>query len=280
MAPAVVIDPLLDVERGGPHTFGYAMLEYNAQPLLNSYDDLFQINALSAFVFSRVRQEASVVEAFGLSAAYATYLMNGKVQPGDSPGSRLQWMMNAFQVEYGFFLAFRIAGLDLLLEYSRTSQHPLRDPYSEVSSDLLKTGLNRRFDLPLDLALAAAVRLGYSDIFDFWQSPIPKPRARYLITPSLWLERPLTSFRLGASRATLAAAAEGYVDFASLRGSGWGLNSAFRTGVALVVGALRFDLYLDGFASDDTEIRDDRTTPVGLLGWGLRIQNVRPLAVP
>jgi len=78
--------------------------------------------------------------------------------------------------------------------------------------------------LPPAIGTLLALRVASVDLFDFWQSPPPEPRA----------------------------------------------------GVRLAVSALTRDLCLDGFASDETEIREDGATRVGLLGWGLRLASVPP----
>lgn len=281
--PPRVFDPLLSVESPGSEAGGLAILEYNYQAFHSSYDDLFQINALSALSFAALGANPGVLEGVGIGVAYGSYLMNGAVQEGDSPGSRLQWMMNAVQLEYGVFVALRmarLARLDLVGEYSRTSQHPFRDQYSQVASDVLRGGALARARLPLDVESLLSLRVAYVDLFDFWESPLPKPRACCLLTPELWLLRPLGSLGRGRARVGVAAAGEGHLDWVFLRRGGQGVNASFRAGARLTLKSLSLDLYLDGFASDDTEIRDDRTTPAGLLGWGVRLAGGSPDAAP
>ncbi len=269
--PPRVTDPLLSIESPGIEASGFAMVEYDYQALRSSYDDLFQINALSALSVASLFPQRRLVQGAGVAVSYGSYLMNGKAQEGDSPGSRLQWMMNAVQFEYGIYLALRLLGLDLVADYSRTSQHPFRDQYSQVASDVLRAGVLARVPMPLAVQTLLAVRVGSVDLFDFWESKLPKPRTRLVLAPELWLERPLGSFAVGAARVRVAAACEGHLDWVFLREGGQGANASFRGGLRLELGALSCDVYLDGFASDNTEIREDRSTPAGLLGWGVQL---------
>jgi hypothetical protein len=255
-----VLDPLLAAGAGPAGGSSYALVEVNTQAFASSYDDLFQVNALSSFAFAGPKA--------GVSVSYASFLMNGAVQSGDSPGSRLQWMMNAVQFEYGIFAAVRVVGIDLLADYSRTSQHPLRRPYSEVASDVLRAGALGRFAPAPGLVMHLAVHGAYSDLFDFWDSPLPRPRAAALVTPAAWVQQSLATVSVAGTRIGISAFARGQVDWVFLRSGGEGINASGRAGARALLGGVAVELYLDGFASDNSEIRDDHATPVGLLGWG------------
>jgi hypothetical protein len=266
--PAAVMDPLLAARPGSLGGSSQAFVEYNYQAFESSYDDLFQISALSSFAVAGPKA--------GLAVAYSSYLMNGAVQPGDSPGSRLQWMMNAVQFEYGIFAALRVGDIDLLADYSRTSQHPFRDQYSQVASDLLRAGALGRMEPAPGLEIQVALHGAYSDLFAFWQSPLPRPRAAFVVTPRTWLQQSIATTTVGGAQLALSAFAEGELDWVFLRAGGQGANVSGRTGARAALGGLVVDLYLDGYASDDSEIRVDRATPVGLLGWGFRLETAPP----
>lgn len=277
---------------------GFAETIYTNQVFSDASYDSFQINTRSGHTIVGTPR-------FALSATYGAFLMNGPVNEGGKPGSRLQWLMNAVQFEYGFHAAWDAGPLFLLGEYSRTSQHPFRDDFSEVSSDLVKVGVAApRLDLG-PLRIYAFLRLGYSEIFDFWESDLEDPRTMWLAQPSLRAEWPGLE-ALGIAQVGLFLEADAEIALARSarfhdRGEIVG-NGAVKSGVrvrglprgreeytahrsggardrsgggdpgeeSLSRGAL--DLYLDYYGSDNSEIRDDKKTPVQLFGYAIRFR--------
>lgn len=258
---------------------GFAETIYTTHAFNDGPYDSFQIN-------SRNGHTIVGAERFALSFTYGAFLMNGPVSEGGKPGSRLQWLMNAVQFEYGFHAAWDAGPLYLLGEYSRTSQHPFRDNFSEVSSDLIKVGVAPpRVDIG-PVRLYAFLRLGYSEIFDFWESDLEDPRTMWLAQPSLrayWpgvetLEIARVGLFLEADAEVAVARSARFHEAGEIVG-----NGAVKAGVrvrgleppgageeSLSRGAL--DLYLDYYGSDNSEIREDKKTPVQLFGYAIRFR--------
>lgn len=298
--PLEVVNPLLLRSYEGVELLpgGYAETIYTNQAFSDGPYDSFQINTRSGHTIVGTPR-------FALSATYGAFLMNGPVTEGGKPGSRLQWLMNAVQFEYGFHAAWDAGPLFLLGEYSRTSQHPFRDNFSEVSSDLIKLGVAApRLDLG-PLRIYAFLRLGYSEIFDFWESDLEDPRTMWLAQPSLRVYWPgVEALEIAQVGLFLEADAEVAVARSARfheRGEIVG-NGAIKSGVrirglrrdgdhaagnrsrgerdgswggdpgegSLSRGAL--DLYLDYYGSDNSEIRDDKKTPVQLFGYAIRFR--------
>lgn len=283
--PTAVINPLLLRSYEAPAVFpgGFAETIYANQVFQDGRYDTFQINARSGHtIFAAPR--------FALSATYGSYLMNGPVNEGGTPGSRLQWLMNAVQFEYGFYAAYDLGPLYLLGEYSRTSQHPFRKEFSQVSSDLIKFGFAPpRLSLgPVELY--GFIRFGYSAIFDFWESRLEQPRAEWLMQPSVravWEGVELGNvIRLGLffeGDAEIAVAREArFAEAGEIIGngavkSGLRLRSVHPNARKTAEGRYsdspgHLDLYLDYYGSGNSEIRDDRKTPVQLLGYAFRFR--------
>ena len=286
--PLPVINPLLLREYKGLSFApgGYAETAFVHQVFKASDWDAHQIN-------SRGGHTIYGSEAFALSFTYGAFLMNGPVTVGRSPGSRLQWIMNAVQFEYGFHAAYDVGPLYLLAEYSRTSQHPMvsddgEGGFSEVSSDLVKVGFAApRLKLgPVDLY--GFSRFGYAAIFDFWDSSIPQPRTKWAAQPSLrahWEGEELLGVlkaglfleldgEIGIAReARFAEAGEIIGNFAAkggLRLRGFSRKAYPSRRGHLSPGSL--DFYVDYYGSDNSEIRDNEPTPVSLLGYAIRMR--------
>lgn len=274
--PFEIINPLLlrDYESLEILPGGYVETIYTNQAFADGMYDSFQINGRGGHTIIGSPR-------FALSVSYGSYLMNGPVNEGGTPGSRLQWLMNAIQFEYGFFGALDAGPLYLLAEYGRTSQHPFRSNFSEVSSDLIKVGLAAP---PINLGeveLYALLRLGYSDIFDFWESRLEDPRTRWMAQPSFRLYWPGVEL-LGLLQTGLFFEGDGEIGIARTArfeesGDLVG-NIALKGGVRVrglhTAGGSpgSIDLYLDYYGSDNSEIRDDRKTPVQLLGYAVRFR--------
>ncbi|MFP4301642.1 MAG: hypothetical protein ACLFQZ_06400 [Spirochaetaceae bacterium] len=276
--PLEVVNPLLLRTYEKPLLLpgGFAETMYANQAFSDGTYDSFQINA---------RTGHTIIGAprFALSATYGAFLMNGPVIEGGTPGSRLQWLMNAVQFEYGFHFAWDLGPLYLLWEYSRTSQHPIRDNFSEVSSDLVKVGAAApRIDIG-PVQFYGFIRVGYSEIFDFWESRLEDPRTMWLAQPSLRVFWPgvelLELAKLGLFLETDAELAIARSARFHERGELVG-NGAIKAGVRIYgtrkqepgLSSGSLDLYLDYFGSDNSEIRDDEKTPVQLLGYAIRFR--------
>ncbi|MFP4329427.1 MAG: hypothetical protein ACLFP6_01790 [Spirochaetaceae bacterium] len=274
--PMEIINPLLFRSYQGTQILpgGYAETIYSNQALLDGRYDSFQING-------RAGHTLVASPRFALSLSYGTYLMNGPVNEGGTPGSRLQWLMNAVQFEYGFFAAWDAGPLYLLAEYGRTSQHPFRRDFSEVSSDLVKIGFAPHPFHIGPVELRALLRLGYSDIFDFWESRLEDPRTRWMAQPAVrahWPGFELDELmrvglffegdgELGIARSARFEEEGDFVGNIALKG-GVRLRGIVPDGLS--PGSI--DLYLDYYGSDNSEIRDDRKTPVQLLGYAVRFR--------
>ena len=278
--PTAVVNPLLlrDYKTVSLFPGGFAETIYANQAFNASKYDSFQINA-------RTGHTIIGSPRYALSATYGAYLMNGPVNEGGTPGSRLQWLMNSVQFEYGFYGAYDIGPFYLLGQYSRTSQHPFRRSFSQVSSDLVKFGVAPpRMSLgPVELY--GFVRFGYSAIFDFWESKLEEPRTRWLTQPSVravWSGVSMFDlvqvglFFEGDAEVAIAREAR-FHEAGEIVG-----NGAVKTGLRLrgldgggrsdEVSAGRLDLYLDYYGSGNSEIRDDRKTPVQLIGYAVRFR--------
>lgn len=149
---------------GGVSDFGY-----HTYVFLDGPHDLFSLRQRTAVSFA-------AGAGLGLGGYYDTYLLIGPVTPGEDAFSIAEWNMNAVQFEYGVIVATPIGELNLALEYGRTSQHPLRGGYSEVSADILELAVyGSRFRLARSW-WNIGVRAAWLDLFDFWQSPLLAPR--------------------------------------------------------------------------------------------------------
>ena len=104
---------------------------------------------------------------------------------------------------------------------------------------------------------------GYVDLFDFWESSVPKPRTLWVISPGLWATFPLIE--------GLSLFSELNLDLLLLRGGGIDANLWVQTGLMIGRGASRFQLFLEYVHSGDTEESVNGPTPVDLLGWGFRL---------
>ncbi len=253
------VDPLFGVEQGDALLLprGYAEIAYNYHTFLWSNEDVFDLSALGSF---------TVLQLGGLFAVglfYGSYLLVGPLATGDTAATVAPWWMNAVQFEYGLFLAVDIFGFHLLLGYGRTSQHPLRPAYSEVTTDTVLAGVAAppiRFS---QMELALWMRAGLIDLFDFWQSTVSKPRAVGVAAGagswqvSIW---PWLRLFAGIDLSLIV-----------LRAGGLDLDIWAETGVILGEETTRLKLYLEYFHSGDTEELRGRITPADLLGLGFRL---------
>ncbi len=243
---------------------GYAHIAYRANQFASTQLDQFQVEGYGSHAIIDVR-------SFRTSMFYGTYMLNGPVGEDDTPGAEAaQWMMNAIQYEYGFVLSWDLPGagarISTLAEYSRRSYHPLRSGFSEPAADLIRIGMGFQsvaFDSLPRMTLDAMVRLGWSELYEFWgASSIPAPRARYTLHAAIELRYSL--------RPSLSAFAVVMPDVILLRSGEMALDGAAQVGVRLGVGPGWIELYLDGFTTADTEQIAPETSPAQLVGYGLR----------
>ncbi|MFW5696042.1 MAG: hypothetical protein ACOCYB_12800, partial [Alkalispirochaeta sp.] len=199
---------------------GYAHVAYRANQFAHSRLDKFQVEGYG---------NHAVVDVGSLRTAvfYGTYMLNGPVTEEDTPGAEAaQWMMNAIQYEYGivwswdFPAASARTRVSALAEYSRRSYHPLRGGFSEPAADLIRIGVavqSLAFDSLPGITVDAMVRLGWSELYEFWGAPsIPDPRARYTVHGALELQ-----YHLGRSVAAFAVVTP---DIILLRTGEWAVD--------------------------------------------------------
>lgn len=240
------------------------------------HDNRFQGTRIDQFqVRNYLLHGIAALEPARLSVFYATAMFNGPVNPGDTPGAGAAlWMMNAVQFEYGFLLTVdlptasspRLDRLALLSEFSRRSYHPLRSSgFAEPAADLLRIGVVARGLRSGPVVWDIAMRLGWSELYDFWDAPsLPDPRARYTAHLALdgtwrpWSVRPLALF------GTIMP------DLILLRDGGGDIDLTAELGVRAGTGPGRLELFLDAYRSGDTEQLEDEQAPATLLGFGVR----------
>jgi hypothetical protein len=176
----LVVDPLAAAwEPGIPAGLG-GSFEYGNY--LFSHDDVdsFYLRSSISPVIAKVG------ENFALGGHYETDLFCGPVAADETAVNIADFWMNAFQFAYGLYTAYRLPGplgLDLIAEYSRSSQHPLRPAYSQVAADILMCGVALPRLESDGISASAYLRAGYRDLFGFWQSSMPKPRISWVMEP-------------------------------------------------------------------------------------------------
>jgi hypothetical protein len=199
--------------------------------------------------------------AFALGAIYETVLMCGPVGTGQTAANVAAFWMNAVQFEYGLYAGVRLpgtTGLHLLAEYARTSQHPLHSgniySYSEVSADILMLGLSLpRFE-PGPVELRSYLRLGYRDLFDFWQSTLPKPRVSWICKPAVEARLPL--------REPFCLVARAYPElFIDRYKRALDANFFGEAGIALARGIYDDELLLTFYGTKDSDMLKDGPHP-------------------
>ncbi len=171
--PFAMGDPFSLADDRGLLPGGHADVAYHHYTFLKGPHDLFSI---------RQRAAISLLNTGRLAAgfSYQNHLLVGPVRPGEDPFSIAEWNMNAIQFEYGAVVGVRLPPV-ITFEYGRTSQHPLRGGYSEVSTDLVQLSV---YAEPLTwrrLTLLTGLRFAHVDLYDFWDSPLHRPRTRYRV---------------------------------------------------------------------------------------------------
>jgi len=238
---------------GGSGEFAYV-----SHALRRSDEDSFDVRGFLAFTLLRAG------DSFALGARWGSVVLVGPIGPGETAPTVAEWWMNAAQYEYGLSAAVGGPGeAHFLAEYSRTSQHPWRDEYSEVTTDAVKAGVSvpgvRIGHLLADFRLVA----GYVDLFDFWKSAVPRPRTAWVAAPAAEL-----SWRRARGPSPYAKA---QADLLLLRRGGASADLWAELGVAVgpEEGGLR--LFIDLFLSEDTEELRGKAAPAALAGFGIRL---------
>lgn len=198
---------------------------------------------------------------------YGSYLLSGPVTEGAQPGSdRAPWLMNAVQFEYGLTVQHRIGAWTLLGEYSRRSSHPLRSVFEDPAADILRFGFAPPQFERGPLAVSTLVRFGWVELYDYWDvSTIPDPRVLY--TANLAAQ---ADYRIPIDGQPLSVFGILLWDPFLLRAGGVDGDLEFDLGVALGEGSGRVELYGTYYQSSDTEQGTDGSTPVVLIGYGIR----------
>ena len=257
--PFEVADPLYGSapSESGWMPRGYTELIYCTHLLRSSPEDSFDVRALSSFTL------LDVDSRFALNLYWGGILLVGPLAEGETAATMMQWWMNANQFEYGLAAGAGLGVLDLSFEYSRTSQHPWRGDYSQVTTDALKWGLTlpelRAGLFEFDLRCFA----GYVDLFDFWKSSVPKPR-------TIWIASPAARISLHAMPG-ISLFVRCQADLLLLRGGGTDADLWAEFGIRTGRGTGRAEFYLDYFGSGDTEELDKGPAPSSLLGLGFRL---------
>lgn len=244
---------------------GHADVGYHHYTFLKGPHDLFSI---------RQRTAVSLLDTGRLAAgfSYQNHLLVGPVKPGEDPFSIAEWNMNAIQFDYGAVVGVRLPPV-LTFEYGRTSQHPLRGGYSEVSTDFIQLSV---YAEPLTWprgALLTGLRFAHVDLYDFWDSPLRRPRTRYRVEVPLegrW--EPASQGLLIVARAwprILFMRAEGAWEYAKI-------DPPVQTEIDAEVG-IRFErrsaieLVLEFYSTADSEQVRGETAPLTTLGVTARI---------
>jgi hypothetical protein len=257
--PVETLDPLLSIHDESvfflPH--GYGDVTYNDHTIIGSAHDSFDIRTLCSFTLAQVQS------FFALNVYYGVYLLVGPLEEGENPATIMEWWMNAVQYEYGLICSFDIYDIHILFEYARTSQHPLRGGYSQVTTDVLKSGISFP---PLSFGsfnLHGIFRTGYVDLFDFWESSVDKPRTIWVFTPtieSLYFISDMVSCYIRFD-----------TDIILLRKGGVDLDFWAEGGILMGRDTARLSLFIEYVHTQDTEELNNEVSPVDLLGFGFRL---------
>jgi hypothetical protein len=256
--PVDTLDPLHSIHDESelllPH--GCGDVTYNDHMIIQSPQDSFDIRALCSFTLCQVHS------VFALNIYYGVYLLVGPLEEGENPATIMEWWMNAAQYEYGLIGAFDLYDFHILFEYARTSQHPLRSGYSQVTTDVLKTGVAFPLLSSGMFNIHGIFRTGYVDLFDFWESSVDKPRTVWVFTPTIESHYGVTDFLSFYIRLD--------TDIILLRKGGTDIDFWAEGGILIGNADTKLLLFIEYFHSQDTEELRNETCPVDLLGLGFR----------
>ena len=268
--PITMGDPFSVASERGLLPGGRADVSFHHYSFLKGPHDRFSIRQRTAIALA-------ATDTVGAAVYYDNYLLIGPIQPGEDPFSIAEWNMNALQFEYGIIVAARTrSNHRIALEYGRTSQHPFRRGYSEVSLDIVELSFQLdRVTLGgpgVGGELDGAIRLAYIDLYDYWESPLAAPRTRFRI------EVPVeSSFDLGGGLALVARAWPRLLFLRQERAWRYAnVEPTVQTEIDAEVG-LRFDrrsgleLLIELFSTGDTEQVYGEPAPLTTLGLVARI---------
>lgn len=254
-----VTDPLYGTEAGDgtllPRT--HAEITYNNHLFMSGKDDSFNVSGMASFTL------LDLDSVFALNLYWGTYLLVGPIAADETPATVAEWWMNALQFEYGIVSAWNFSGTHLSLEYARTSQHPWRPAFSQVTTDALRVGVTRGGLRSGNFSFDFRITAGYIDLFDFWQSSVPKPRTQWVASPAI-----RTVYRLIPG---LSLFGKLQLDALVLREGGHDADMWAEVGIEAGRGAGRLQFYLDYYHSNDSEGLEQGPSPATLFGLGFRL---------
>ncbi len=239
-------------------TGGYGELAWNYHCISSTTEDIWNLHTTVAFTLFRWKDD------FALSIYYGSWLLTAPFKPGDQVVNVMRFWMSAVEFDYGINMAVKAGPLHITFEYSRTSQHPLTPGFSEVSTDVVKLGLVLPRARLGDFDGRFFIRGGYVDLFDFWQSKIPKPRLSGIITAgteSSYRLLPWLKIFINAS-----------LDLNITRMSTADIAGRAEIGLSVGTGPPALDIYFEISGSPDTEEILNRPTPSFLAGFGIRMK--------
>jgi hypothetical protein len=263
----LAVDPLRASDKTGMAAGMGASLEYGNFTFAHDVWDLFYFRVEASPVIVNIRDIVAV------GGRYESILFSGPVLPSEKAASIMEFTINAVQFEYGLYGALDLGpvglhGAHLLAEYARTSQHPFRSQFSQVSADILKAGISFA---PIEYGrfrASPAFRAGFHDLFDFWNSPLPKPRTEWILMSMLELDLRIADgtditarFYPELFRDRLAGSIDGVVHLES--------------GLSLVRGAERLELLFTLYATGDSEMLKQTAHPALEMGLALRMSRFR-----
>jgi hypothetical protein len=258
--PLAIDDPLIapwEHSGLGFMTAGHGEFAYNYNAFSWSATNIWNMHATVGFTPLRLD------DAWALSAYYSAWTLATPYQPGEPASNVIHFWLGGLEFEYGLCMAFALGPLHLTAEYSRTSLHDLKGSYSEVSTDDLKLGLVWPGLELGPLRGTPWLRGGTVDLFDFWQSILPKPRLAAMC-------------ELGADLAWDAAPGfvvydRGALDGNFPRAGGFDVSWWNELGIRLGSEAGRLEIYLGLSGSPDNEELRAGPLPDFLAGLGARL---------
>jgi hypothetical protein len=261
----LVVDPLAAAwESGIPAGFG-GSFEYGNYVFPHDDVDSFYLRSSISPVIAKVG------ENFALGGHYETDLFCGPVAEDETAANVAAFWMNAFQFAYGLYTAYRLPGpldLDLLAEYSRSSQHPLRPAYSQVAADILMCGLALPRLESGEMSASSYLRVGYRDLFSFWQSSLPKPRIS-------WVMEPAAEVRYTLSRSLSLVARANPELFIDRYKNCFDANFFAEAGIALAKGELDDEFLFTLYSTHDSDLLLNVAHPTFEAGLSVRLAAFR-----
>ncbi|TVQ38714.1 MAG: hypothetical protein EA384_08255 [Spirochaetaceae bacterium] len=273
--PPAMVNPLRSVttESSPWIPAGYFSLGHWRYDIRRSKYNLFEMRTQgAATVFQHDAR-------FGLGLFFSSILDSG---PGpedwDTP-TRVGWRMDAVQFEYGLNLGYRLRGVDVMLEYSRSSFHPFRDK-AEENYRIITTDYLRAAVMPPPLRYAALegeayLRSGWLDLYDAWGADYDPPRAVWKTTLGAWVDLPLREqARLQRRAGGASAGPHAFIylqpELLFLRDGGADLDFYGELGLRLPGDFGNIDLFLTYWRVGDIEEVADREVTVNLVGPAIR----------